>query len=105
MKPSAESNADPLVDLSTRPGFLLRMAHQRARAIFQQEMDRWRVTNTQYTLLIAIANGEVDMIGAARLIGVDRTTAHVALSNMERDGRIRRVKDPRDRRRHVLAGL
>ncbi len=46
---------------------------------------------------------EVDVVSAARVTAVDRTTAHVAIGNMERNGWIRRRSDPADKRRHLLS--
>lgn len=93
----------PLEELYARPGFLLRRAHQVNAAIFDEECGEFGVTPTQYGLLLAIAsNEEIDVVGAARLTAIDRTSAHVAIGNLERRGWIRRRSDPRDRRRHLL---
>jgi DNA-binding MarR family transcriptional regulator len=93
-----------LAELYARPGFLLRRAHQVNAAIFDDECRDWEITHTQYGLLMAIAStDDVDVVGAARLTGSDRTTAHLAVRNLERAGLISRRRDPGDARRHLLS--
>lgn len=95
---------DLLTELYCRPGFLLRRAHQVNAAIFDDECRAWEITHTQYGLLMAIASSsDIDVVGAARLTGSDRTTAHLAVRNLERQGLISRRRDPHDARRHLLA--
>src|SRR5579863_690011 len=89
----------PLQELYARPGFLLRRAHQVNAAIFDEECGAFGITHTQYGLLMAIANSsEIDVVGAARLTAIDRTTAHVAIRNLERSGWVKRRSDPHDKR-------
>jgi DNA-binding MarR family transcriptional regulator len=102
----ARPRPDPkfLAQLYARPGFLLRRAHQRNSAIFDAEFRKWDITHTQYGLLMAIAGfPEVDVVRCGRLTGVDRTTSHLAIRNLERHGWIARRTDPSDARRHLVA--
>lgn len=81
----------------------MRRAHQVNAAIFDDECGRFGITHTQYGLLMAIATyPELDVVSAARLTAIDRTSAHVAIGNLERRGWIKRRPDPNDRRRHLL---
>ncbi len=89
--------------LYRRPAFLIRRVHQVAIALFDEECAPFGVTNTQHGLLQAIqANPGMDVIGAARAVGVDRTTANVAVANLERRGWIERTINPDDRRSHLI---
>jgi DNA-binding MarR family transcriptional regulator len=89
--------------LYRRPAFLIRRVHQVAIALFDEECAPFGVTNTQHGLLQAIqVNPGMDVIGAARAVGVDRTTANVAVTNLERRGWIERAINPDDRRSHQI---
>lgn len=89
--------------LYRRPAFLIRRVHQVAIALFDEECASFGVTNTQLGLLHAIdAFPGMDVIGAARSVGLDRTTANVAVTNLERHGWIKRALNPTDRRSHAL---
>jgi DNA-binding MarR family transcriptional regulator len=89
--------------LYRRPAFLIRRVHQVAIALFDEECAPFGVTNTQHGLLQAIqASPGMDVIGAARAVGVDRTTANVAVTNLERRGWIERTINPDDRRSHKI---
>lgn len=102
--PPSQHDPKLLAELFTRPGFLLRRAHQINSAIFDAEFREWEITHTQYGLLMAIASfPEVDVVRCGRLTGVDRTTSHLAIRNLERRGWIARRTDPTDARRHLLA--
>jgi DNA-binding MarR family transcriptional regulator len=89
--------------LYRRPAFLIRRVHQVAIALFDDECASFGVTNTQHGLLQAIqGHPGMDVIGAARAVGVDRTTANVAVTNLERRGWIVRSINPGDRRSHQI---
>ena len=95
---------DALEALYRRPGFLVRRVHQVAISLFDEECSAFGVTNTQHGLLQAVQSTDgVDVVGAARLVGIDRTTAHVAVANLERNGWIKRTVNPSDRRSHLLS--
>jgi DNA-binding MarR family transcriptional regulator len=90
--------------LYRRPGFLIRRVHQVAIALFDEECAPFGVTNTQHGLLQAIqVQPGLDVIGAARAVGIDRTTANVAVTNLERRGWIVRTINPDDRRSHAIS--
>jgi DNA-binding MarR family transcriptional regulator len=44
----------------------------------------------------------IDQVGLAHLLGLDRSTAGLVITNLERRGAIDRAPDPQDRRRRVL---
>jgi len=98
------SSQQPLDALYRRPAFLMRRVHQVAIALFDEECAKFGVTNTQHGLLQAIqSTAGIDVVGAARLVGIDRTTAHVAVANLERNGWIKKTKNPADRRSYLLS--
>jgi DNA-binding MarR family transcriptional regulator len=99
----AMSSHGSLDALYRRPAFLIRRVHQVAIALFDEECAPFGVTNTQHGLLQAIqASPGMDVIGAARAVGIDRTTANVAVTNLERRGWIERTINPDDRRSHQI---
>jgi len=92
-----------LRDLYTRPGFLLRRAHQISSALFIEETAELGVTTAQFGMLTVLAAcAPLDQIGAAKLLRLDRSTTGVVVRNLEERRLIERVLDPEDRRRRVL---
>ncbi len=92
-----------LDDLYSRPGFLLRRAHQISTAIFLEETQELNMTATQYGALYVLDHVEgLDQIGLARVLGIDRSTSALVLSKLEESGWVNRRTDPSDRRRKVL---
>ena len=92
-----------LDDLYSRPGFLLRRAHQISTAIFLEETQVLNVTATQYGALYVLDHvDDLDQIGLARVLGIDRSTSALVLSKLEEAGWVSRRIDPTDRRRRVL---
>lgn len=92
-----------LDDLYARPGVLLRRAHQIAVAVFLDETGELDVTTTQYGALYVLQHvADLDQIGLARVLGIDRSTSALVLSKLEASGWVRRETDPADRRRKLL---
>lgn len=90
-------------DISRRPGFLLRRAHQIASALIMEETASLHITPTQYGFLNMLAvNEPIDQIGVARLLKLDRSTTGLVVKNLEDRQLIQRAIDPDDRRRRVL---
>lgn len=98
------SQPTKLQQLHERPSFLIRRAHQAAVAAFESKCgNKFGITNTQYGMLMAIAStAKVDVIGAARLVGIDRTTANVTVRNLTKRGLIEGAINAKDRRRLQL---
>lgn len=89
--------------LYRRPGFLIRRAHQIAVSIFLEEAAELGITTTQYGALVVLSAVEnIDQIGLAKLVGIDRSTAALVVSKLEAGGLLVRESDPNDRRRSVL---
>jgi DNA-binding MarR family transcriptional regulator len=96
--------ADDLAALYDRPGFLLRRAHQIGVSIFLEETAAEGVTTTsQFGLMLILrARPNLDQIGLAELIGLDRSTTGLVISKLEADGMLVRRPHTKDRRRNQL---
>jgi DNA-binding MarR family transcriptional regulator len=94
---------DALTELTSRPGFMIRRAHQIAVSVFMEEAAELGVTTTQYGLLFLLRHRpNVDQITAARLLGLDRSTTGMVLRMLEEGGLINRVVLSADKRRRKL---
>jgi DNA-binding MarR family transcriptional regulator len=88
-----------LHDLSYRPGFLLRKAHQVAVAIFTEEIGKLALTPPQHNVLSALmANPECHQTEIGRIVGYDRATVGAVLATLEGRGLIERNGSESDRR-------
>lgn len=93
----------PLAEIYNRPGFLIRRAHQIAMSIFIEEAAGHALTPTQHGILIVASRlPGVGQIDVARLMGLDKSTAGLVISNLVARKLLVRSPDKRDRRRHHL---
>lgn len=93
-----------LGDLYSRPGFMLRRAHQISVAVFLEETAELGVTTSQYGALFVISQIEgLDIIGLGRRLGADRSTSALVVSKLEASGWIKAETSEMDRRRKVLS--
>jgi MarR family transcriptional regulator, lower aerobic nicotinate degradation pathway regulator len=84
-------------------GFLLRRAHQRHVAIFQDGMRCAELTPTQFTALVkAVELGRVTQNHLGRLAGMDPVTTQGVVRRLVGRGLLRLLRDPADRRMTVL---
>lgn len=99
-------DADPaavLNDLYDRPGFLFRRAHQIFAALFADTCRRLDLTQSQYGVLRLLKYiGSADQTTVALMLGHDRSTVGLVVSNLVNRGAILRKPDSRDRRRNLL---
>jgi DNA-binding MarR family transcriptional regulator len=95
---------DPsLREFYTRPGFMLRRAHQIAVAVFLEEAARWGVTTSQFGALFVLSRIEgLDIVGLGRRLGMDRSTSALVISKLEAAGWVAAEINPVDRRRKTL---
>lgn len=85
-------------------GFILRKAHQRASAIFENVMKDYDVTPTQFTLLIKLADErEASQNRLGRLAAMDPATTFGVISRLKKQGLVEQRKDTGDARRIVLS--
>lgn len=98
-----ESGSASMAALYRRPGFIIRRAHQIVLALFGEAGREFGITTTQYSVLHTLrAWPEIDQVSLCNLIGVDRSTATLVLSTLERNGLIERRQDAGDKRRKLL---
>ena len=89
--------------LRTRPGFMIRRAHQIATDIFLAETADLGITTTQFGLLSVLkSRPSIDQRTAARMLGLDRSTAGMVLKSLEGAGYVARIIEPADKRRRCL---
>ncbi len=85
-------------------GFLLRRAHQRHAAVFQEGIGDAELTPTQFTALVkTVELGRVTQNQLGRLAAMDPATIQGVVRRLIARGLVRRTPDPMDRRTAVLA--
>lgn len=94
---------DDLHDLSHRPGFLLRKAHQVAVAIFSEEVGKLSLTPPQHNVLSALmANPGCHQTKLGKIVGYDRATVGALLAGLESRGLVERAGSDEDKRVKTL---
>ena len=84
-------------------GFLLRRAHQRHAALFQEGMGAAELTPTQFTALVkTVELGRVTQNQLGRLAAMDPATIQGVVRRLIARGLVCRRTDPMDRRAAVL---
>lgn len=92
-----------IAGLHDRPGHLVRRLQQIAVAAFLRRSQRFAITPVQYAVLISVRERPgLDQASLAALIAFDRSTLGVVVERLERNGLLRRLRHPQDRRRYVL---
>lgn len=99
-----EPGADAVLEyLHTRPGFLVRRAHQICMSMFAETCEGLMITPTQYGILTALRHTPgIDQISVARKLGHDRSTAAMVINALHQRGLIVKVADAGDRRKNRL---
>lgn len=81
-----------LARLYTRPGFLLRRAHQISAAMFEDECNSVGLTPAQFGVLTVLASAPgLDQSSLARALGFDKVTVLRVLRGLEGRGLVRRA--------------
>ncbi len=89
--------------LEDQVGHVLRRAHQRHAAIFQDGMNDLQLTPTQFAALAKISDvGEVSQNQLGRLTAMDPATIQGVIQRLEARNLIGRQPDPSDRRCTLL---
>ncbi|MDB5964377.1 MAG: transcriptional regulator, MarR family [Polaromonas sp.] len=93
------SSPDDLALLYTRPGFLLRRAHQISAAVFEHESRELGLTPAQFGVLTVLgASPGIDQSSLARALGFDKVTVLRVLRGLETRGLVARSPAPESRR-------
>ena len=101
-EPGTRSALDGYV-VDDQVGFLLRRAHQRHAALFQEGMSDADLTPTQFTALVkTVELGRVTQNQLGRLAAMDPATIQGVVRRLIARGLVRRAPDPMDRRTAVL---
>jgi DNA-binding MarR family transcriptional regulator len=84
-------------------GYLLRRAHQRATAIFQEHIGDPHITPTQFSSLVKLhEGGEVSQNHLGRLVGMDKATTQGVIRRLKARNLVAARADPGDARRTLL---
>lgn len=84
-------------------GYLLRRAHQRASAIFQEQIGDPNITPTQFSSLVKLhEDGEVSQNRLGRLVGMDKATTQGVIRRLKVRNLVSSRADPGDARRTLL---
>ena len=98
------SDAGPVYILESQVGHLLRRAHQRHAAIFQEMIGDAQLTPLQFAALVKLHDlGEVSQNALGRRTAMDAATMQGVIKRLVARGLIDRKPDPEDRRRVVLS--
>ena len=90
--------------LYTRPGFLLRRAHQISAAVFEDECRSVGLTPAQFGMMTVLrASPGLDQSSLARALGFDKVTVLRVVRGLEARGLIGRAPPPASRRKLAIA--
>ncbi len=96
--------AGPAYRVERQIGHLLRRAHQRASAIFQETLADPNLTPTQFAALMRLCDdGAMSQNHLGRLTAMDPATIQGVMRRLEERGLVQRAPDPKDRRRTILS--
>jgi DNA-binding MarR family transcriptional regulator len=99
MEKAKRSEAVDLPDHASRPGVLLRKAHQVAVAIFAEEAGHLSLTPPQHNILSAISRSPgCSQSELSRAVGYDRATVGAVLAGLEARELVKRDSSATDRR-------
>jgi len=92
-----------MIDIEKSVGFLLAKAYQRACAIFKDEFDGYDLTPQQFGLLgfLWIEDG-LSQAELSAKSQIDRTTMGGIIDRLEKEGLVKRLPHPDDRRAYQV---
>ncbi len=97
------SEDDQPYTVEHQAGFLLRRAHQRSAAIFQDQFAASGLTPLQFTSLVKIRDqGRASQNLLGRLTHADPATIMGVINRLVERGLIRKSGDPEDKRKSIL---
>lgn len=93
----------PLSDLYSKPGHLIRRAHQISWALFLDECAEFNLTPVQYAAMVAIDERPgVDATRLSSLIAFDRSTIGNVIERLESRNLVERKASADDKRQKLL---
>jgi DNA-binding MarR family transcriptional regulator len=94
---------DPPRRLRQLPSWLTSEIAKKAARLVTDELAEEGARRPHFTVLTALAEeGAVSQAALGRRLWIDRSDLHAILNELQRDGLVARVRDPRDRRRNVV---
>jgi DNA-binding MarR family transcriptional regulator len=94
---------DPPQRVRRMPSWLVGQAAQRAQALVAAALAGEGMRRQHYTVLTSLAEqGEASQAALGRRLWIDPSDLHAIAGELEREGLIARVRDPKDRRRNVV---
>lgn len=100
---SAGPDEEPPYRLTEQVGHLLRRAHQRASAIFQERIGDRNLTPTQFAVLATLLeNRPLSQNQLGRETAMDPATIQGVVARLRERGLVDRVPAPQDRRRFLI---
>jgi MarR family transcriptional regulator, lower aerobic nicotinate degradation pathway regulator len=101
--PTRRNRIDGYV-LADQVGHLLRRAHQRHTALFQEMIGEAQLTPTQFAALVRIREqGELSQNELGRMAAMDPATTQGVIQRLEQRGVVQRRNDPDDKRLNLLS--
>lgn len=90
--------------LSTGLGYLIRTTHKVMSRRLASELARHGIAFKQYFYLRALLEEDhISQIELSERVGMNRATVTSVVDTMEREGLVRRIADPDDRRVYLIA--
>lgn len=100
---SQSHDSDPFANLWDRPGYLVRRAHQRHLAIFEEECAKYSITPVQYAMLtMLIEVPRLDPASLSKAAGADEATGVSALRRLQTLGLVERDPSQLDLRKRPV---
>jgi DNA-binding MarR family transcriptional regulator len=97
--PPIDRGAEEAYRLEDQVGYLIRRAHQRASALFDEVMGAFEVTPVQFAALAKLHDlGPTSQNQLGRLVGIDPATMFGVAGRLARRGLVRAGPDPSDAR-------
>ncbi|WP_207482034.1 MarR family winged helix-turn-helix transcriptional regulator [Arenibaculum pallidiluteum] len=99
----AAPEGEPPYRVTEQVGYLLRRAHQRASALFQEHFSGIDLTPTQFAALsVLVDEGELSQNLLGRVTAMDPATIQGVVMRLRDRGLVERVADHTDRRRFMV---
>lgn len=89
--------------LEAHNAHLIRLAHQRATALFQKAFESYTITPTQVAILATLLrHGDLSQINLGRLTAIDTATLSAMMRRLQDNGFIERIPSEQDQRVNLV---